>query len=381
MEDKTETESKKDKSIKHSKDKKVLTPTQRKRKTWISSGVVAIIFGVVGSFAGLKVFSTLNPKTTEIKLAVGADIDSSFISGIQKSITNDTVLTDYQSSPENVLNYACYMQAMSPYSLLIAHSGATAAGVTQNIESATYSTPTGSFNQNISSSSFVHTAYRFYDDNSGTIKAYRNKYASDWTDASISPDELTYNSYIGSYGKLFKGYYYCVTDSASTSAIKDEYLTSSATDYEASKDTTKHSVQGVIVYSVYSSTILDSTFVKNDDGTYKATFNLNVASGGANEYYKVQMKSTGGLKEYPTFTSSKITFNFSSDLYLISSYYEDSYKTTLNALISNVDTSQQMTQYYYHSDTSTITNGDTSVDVAIPEISNTEFNGFDLWKD
>ncbi len=91
------------------------------------------------------------------------------------------------------------------------------------------------------------------------------------------------------------------------------------------------------------------------------------------DYYAVQMEETGGLNGLPTFDESTIQFELSSDLYPVSSIFNDSYKMKYSFL--SLSGSQTMYQYYFHSD-SNVFDG---VEVTVPEVSDTEFSGYALF--
>lgn len=393
------------KKAKSRKEKSPLPPSKRKKKTAIVSTIIAICCGLVGGIAGYEIYGVINPsgKTSiYVPTTSGFDpADTAALAKYQTSLSKGTIVKDYSSSPWDLLNYAFYLKSMSTYSLTIGKStvNATSLGVNvvQSIESATYSTPNENFNQNVSSSSFVHTANRFYDKKDGNVISYIGHYASDWT-ATMEGSSVTYDNYIQQNGKLIKGLYYTraytseekasyiqsqvdagVNETeASTSFINEKYLADSLDSYIESTSTSKKAVQAEVIYAINSGTVKSSecSLVKNDDGTYKIDLVMDDAKGAC-YYYAHQMLTTGGLNDYPTFSASSISFVLDENLHLVSSYFTDQY--VAKAFGMNADSSQTMTQYYFQSDTNTFTNGQSSVKVTIPTMSETDFNGYQLW--
>lgn len=317
----------------------------------------------------VKPNDTVNDTESEIGLYESDEIAQS----IENSLKEGTLLEDYgDSSSYLVLRHALNKQAKSPYSLTIGKSKAVAdlLGYTQNITSATYITPKASFNQNISTSAIVKTAFRFYDDESGYIKAYEGKTESDWTKGS-TPDQLSYDQYIQKYGKLFKGSYYC-TDGGDD--IEDKYYSDDEDSFLALDDESKREINSIVIYDLRAENISGNRLVETEDG-YQVTISLT--GDKATYYYQAQMQSTGNLEDKPVFEESVLTFNLSKDLYLVSSHFEDRYSAKLSIISTGM--TQTMDQYYFHSETSTFKSGAESVEVEIPDISDTDFSGYNLF--
>jgi hypothetical protein len=366
--------------------KKTLTPKQNRIKTCIISVVVAGSCAALGCFGGYKLYYLKHPVHEKINIVIdnpeveSAGVDSNGnvdpYASIKKSLTADTVETDYASKAYFVVNYACYLQASSPYALTVGKGTVNASGVTQSIASGTYSSPEEIFNQNISSSSLVHTACRYYDKKDGNVTAYECSVPSDWQKEGIQPSHnYTYDSFIQAYGKLQKGQYYATTTTASTEApVPEKYLTDSKDEYEKSTEASKHLVNAVLIYAIGSSTVKAGTIAKNDDG-YAIDLTLDPAT--ATSYYKVQMKTTGGLAKLPPFSSTEVSFQLNKDLTLKSSVFKDSYKATVSIFDSNATST--VTQYYFRSDTSTFTSQDKTIEAKIPEIADGTFNLLDMY--
>jgi hypothetical protein len=373
------------KGKKGKKQKKPKTPDtpQQKRKTAIISSCVAVVCGVLGCLGGYFLYQYNHPSVTISNRIVDNDssafdpTQSQSIKKISDSLKAGNIVTDFKSKPADIINYACYLQSSAKYSLVLGTGTVNAAGVTQELKSATFTTPETVFNENISHSVgggliSVSTANRYYDDRKSDsgVKAYVCTSTDAW--AKTSPTSLSYNSFMESYGKLQKGLYYCTWVSMSDGTEKEKYLTSAAETYSASADTSKHYVNGVLIYIINSSTISESSLA-SEEGGYVLTATLDPSK--ADGYYRIQMKTTGGLDSYPVFTSTKLTFHLDSDLGLKSSLFLDEYS---GRKVIGFNGSQTLTQYYYRSETSSFAYDGQSIEVTVPEISNTDFSGMQL---
>lgn len=341
------------------------------KKTIIIATVFSILFALTGAVAGYMLYNMFKDKSSTISVAQGETTTLDEIAKIKAAIENNNVETTYKKTPYKLINYSLDLEANSPYSLVVGKGAATAMGVTQNIESATYRTPTEIFNQNVSSSSMVQTANRYYDKKDGQVTSYECKNKSDWPTATSS--SVTYDDYITKFGKLLSGIYYCTKDE-SRSPITDKFLTLDTTvfeDYKKTTDSTAFQVNSILIYTLSSSTLKSNSIEKTNYG-YKITLALNKKG---ESYYAVQMQSTGGLKSTPPFSYNQLTFNLDENLYLISSEFKDTYVADIGLM--SVTTEQTLTQYYYRGETSNLG----GVDVTIPNISETEFNGLSLFKE
>lgn len=321
-------------------------------KTTIISVAIALVFGTAGAFGGMMLYTSTHPIPTVNTFDRHSSTPiSSKAEAIRQSVSSGTLVSDYSDKLYDLVNYSCWLQSQSPYAMNVGYSKATSSASTTKVYNATVSTPNEIFYQNISNTHAVvvnlNTAYRFYDDKSGTMKGYTLSTPSDWAN-NPSPTDYSYDDYIQKYGKLFKANYFVKQSSDTSLAIPETYLTDDLAEYEASSETGKHEVNGVIVYDLMSSTVkADESSIKAlDDGTYEVVLTLD--PGTATSYYKVQMKTTGGLDSYPTFSSSQITFHLDKDLYLIDSYFHDQYNGKEYGLSVNLD--MVFYQYYYHSD-------------------------------
>ena len=351
---------------------KVFNDKRAKKKKIVTITLVttlSVIFALIGAVGGYFLYNITTPKKDNIVFAAGEVATEQDIKNIQNSLSKNSILNDYKDNPYKLINYSLNNFANAKYSLVIGKGQAVAMGVSQNIESATFRTPDVIFNQNVSSSSVVSTANRYYDKMNNEVIQYECSKKEDWANASSTT--ANYDDYIARFGKLLSGIYYCTKDSEKT-PISDKFLSLEKTEYESSNDASKFPVNSIIIYAIASKTINKSSLEKVGEN-YKVTLSLKKTG---ESYYSVQMKTTGGLKSAPVFDPSvnKLEFTLDSELNIISSVFTDKYKADVGLM--SADTTQTLTQYYYHGDTPTFE----GVEVKIPDISETEFNGYQLFK-
>lgn len=345
---------------------KVIVKKSSKKKTIIISTIFSILFALIGSVGGYLLYNLLNPKNVVLQQAVGEVITDREINNIETAISNNNIVSNYKDSPYTLINYSLYLHAISNYSLVLGQGSALAAGVTQNIRSATFRTPDEIFNENTSSSSIVSTANRYYDKKNNVVEAIEGKKESDWENAQ--PYQMNYDEYISKFGKLLSGIYYCTSDE-NKKPISDTFLTLDKEEFEKSKENTKFAVNSIIIYSLSKKTVSSSELKENSSG-YEISISLKKAG---ESYYAVQMKTTGGLRTAPDFDASqnKLIFNLDKNLNLISSEFIDVYEADVGPI--KASTSQNLKQYYFQSETSTFN----SKNVTIPR-NGEAFNGFEL---
>ena len=380
----TNNKDRKESKDKKKKPKKILSPKQLKKRSIITTSIVVAVSILIGGAGGYMLHHWLNPERTTLSGGATEGVVPTQAE-VAKSIQANTLDTDYQ--PYQLINYSLHLQASYAYSLTLCKGSADTMGVKQNIQSATYSTPNCVFNQNTSSSSVVSTADRYYDYNDGKLHAYKTSKASDWKNTTDVTS--TYDEFIQTNGKLFKGSYYCTSDTTELSEEKpvaDRYLTDNEADYEASQEKTKHHICGVVIYLIGPRTVKSSQLEKTSDG-YQLTLDLytdsdikantdttkKIASGCS--YYAVQMRTTGGLVSRPPFLSSHLVFRVDKDFNLVSSVFTDTYSANIGVMSASM--SQTLTQYYFHSDSDTFS----SIQVKVPEVSEEDFAGYELFPD
>ena len=180
-----------------------------------------------------------------------------------------------------------------------------AAGVVQQINGLTIKDNDAYFNESISSSSLVKTAWRFYEDDKN-VTSYKGSLKTSLTAAwnESSKKDYTLEEFDELWGRNFtRPSIYII----STKTVNKEY--------EVSKD---------------------------DDGNYLCSIDLNPTLGVVR--YVKQMSMTSGLKKDPVFHSVHLDFHLDLDLNLLSTNVTESYdvqmfgKHTSNATIQDVYT-------------------------------------------
>ncbi len=289
---------------------------------------------------------------------------------VSDSLASDTLVEDYQKDPTPVLHYSLDKQASYPYSLTmmdgVAKSTTLSFKVDQKIRSANLYTPEENFNQNISSSSLVSTADRFYDKKDGYVLAYNAKKSAEWKDMNPTR-KYTYDEYIQKYGKLIKPRYFC-RDSHNEDDVIPETYQSDVAGTEGC-----HEVNAISMYRYSDGAILESELKKTEDG-YQLALILDPEK--ATVYSKVQTKMTGGLSAYPQFSSSEITFRFDEKLNLISADSKDTYQAKIALITSKIDMEAHFT--YLHSEDGIFRKGKLEKQVKIPTMKEEIFEGYEL---
>jgi hypothetical protein len=385
-EKKTSSEKMEDKSVKADEKK---TPSKN-FKRFIPLAIVVVLSMGIGAGAGILLYRWNNPDGATLT-AAGYEGYVPTQEEMTKSLSAGTLEIDFQSKVYQVVNYSLAMHSKSKYALTIGKAKVLAkAGVTvqQNIQSCTYTTPDVIYNQNVSSSSVVKTANRFYDYLDGKVQCYLESLPDDWKNSSST--EYTYDEYMQKYGKLLSGSYYCTTvrDSSQVTEanpISDRYLSLNEEDYDNSTDDTKHHVNGVVIYLIGPTSVKESSIEKTESG-YKVSVDLFTDKDKAEaleeakkisvgtSYYSVQMRTTGGLNSRPSFSLSHLEFNLDSNLGLVSSYFKDEYSAIVGPISST--TSSEMYQYYFRSESNCMND----VTIAIPNPNDPDtFNGYDLF--
>lgn len=350
----------------------------------VELSIVIVISSVIGAGAGYLFYTNNNTASSSLSgYATEGNVLS--IEEMEKKLAKNTNFeSEYKDKAYELINYSLHKQASYSYALTIGKASAVAAGYTQNIVSSTFVTPDCVYNQNVSSSSLVHTANRFYDYNDEKVECYLKSTPDQWQNSDNVASEYSYDEYMQKYGKLLQPSYYCLatTNTAEITEdkpIADRFLTLKEEDYKKNNDSTKHHVNGVVIYMIGPSTVKSSSIEKTSTG-YLLKCDLycdaDIVSGKSKgcSYYSVQMRTTGGLSKRPPFNKSHLEFNVDSNFELVSSYFEDEYVASMSVL--NITTTTQMTQYYFHSNDSTF-NG---VEVSIPKYNDPDnFAGYNLF--
>lgn len=289
---------------------------------------------------------------------------------VSDSLEKDTLLEDYQNEPVSIISYALEKQASYPYSLSmmdgVAKSTTFGIKVNQIIRSANLYTPEENFNQNISTSSLVSTADRFYDKKDGYVLAYNAKKSSEWKDMDLS-EKYSYDDYIQKYGKLIKSRYFCKNSDKEGDVIPETYQS------DTEKIDECHEVNAISMYRYSKDTILSHELKKTESG-YELFMKLD--PNKATVYSKVQMKMTGGLSDYPNFSSSQITYHLDRELNLISADSKDSYEAKMTLILTDIQMESHFT--YLHSEDGIFRKGNVEKRVNVPAMEEEIFEGYEL---
>ncbi len=159
----------------------------------------------------------------------------------------------------------------------ITNGSVEAAGVKQTIHGTTIRDGDNYFEESISSSSFVKSTNRFYQNDEG-VKWHKGKYVD-----------------------LDGG----------------DYSNPKTTDYTIDEfdDTWGKSLKRACIYIVSNKSCLNSTMTKTEDGNYEISLDLDPTLSVLR--YVKQMVMTGGLSEAPVFHSVNLTFIVDKDVNLL----------------------------------------------------------------
>lgn len=347
-EEKKETVEKQEPSLVAKEEKKAPVQDKAKKKKsrkWIFPTVLCCVSAGVGVMLGLigySMFGSKGPTVNYGDFFAGYDYASTTKYKSVNDVLNDKSLKDSKDQAIAVLNSALYKSTLSNYYLAYSKQTVTAkVGVvtTQDIEAVTYASPTVSFNQNISSSSVVHTADRFYDYNDGKVTSYREKLPSDWKNAS--PNASTYDSFLTERGKLLKRFYYLNID-----------VNSSLRSYKTSnKDEAKegdYQEQSILGYDIGTDSVVDAVLSKDKDN-YVVDVSMDYTTPTGFRQMAIQMKMTGGLSDNPSFSSVEMKITLDKDLNLKSSSTSASYNAKIGSLNAQC-TSEDSTYYFMQND-------------------------------
>lgn len=335
---------------KKKKDDVPLTPKERKRKKrwrgFIVSSVVCSISLGVGVFLGYMAFEMFGPKGPTVNYSgifEGYDYQGcsqyNSMSDILK-LTGD----EYTAKSQAVIaaNTAFYKISQPKYFLTYEKQVVTAkVGITtnQNIEAITYASPDVTFNQNISSSSFVQTADRFYDYNDGTVSSYRGKVPSDWE--SQENVGYTYDELLTERGKLLKRMYYLDVD------FDSESRTYKTDDYSEAGDN-PYQEQAVVGYDISENTVTNG-YIETSGSNYVVTLTMDYTTPTGYKSMGLQMQMTGGLQGLPNFSTILIQLTMDANLNLIKTYSTAVYTALTSGI--NAQCSSESTVYYFTQDT------------------------------
>ncbi len=355
-----------------------------KKKETISLIILLSVSILVGAGGGFLFYRWQNPQSASLT-GQGSEGYIPTKKEIDDALKKGSILDDYKDKAYQIVNYSLSIQSKSSYALTIGKASVTSSGITQKVVSSTYVTPQVIYNQNVSSSSLVKTANRFYDYSDGSVHCYLQNVPDDWKNGNEN-QTYTYDEYMQKYGKLLQPSYYCTatTDSSELTEarpISDRFLSLDEADYEKSSDKTKHHVNGVLIYLIGPKTVKKSVFEKRDS-SYFVSLDLftdqdrkeNKEALPGNSYYSVQMRATGGLSSRPVFSSSHLEFTLDESLNLVSTYFYDEYTAVVGPI--NSPAKSEMYQYYFRSDSNVIQ----GIQVDVPEYNQQDdFRGYELF--
>lgn len=306
----------------------------------ITSCVACLGIGLVG---GYFLYGLLAPEQEYT-------VDSNDLLSIKnRGDESEDYLETFASDPYNLANYAFVKFGESEKTLTLSSGLVENFSGDQEVKAATLFDGTTAFNQNISATSegamiSVNTAFRFYDDLNGSITAYENKVAEDWTAESQPTGTYAYDEYIETFGKLNKNQY-CVDEEGDY--IDDEFTEGYV------------NINGAFIYEITESSVLNC-IVKENSETYTITMELDPSY--ACYYYARQVKYTGGLDKNPTFTDTiNVELTTDKELNLITSFVSETYTVTKVGV--RVECEATMRTNYYSSNTDIVINNKT---VSVP---------------
>lgn len=151
------------------------------------------------------------------------------------------------------------------------------------------------FNESLSTSSFVETGRRFYQEG-GTVEVYTGS-------------EVT---------------------ASSASWSENDKVTQTL---EENEDTWGKTLDRSSIYIVSSKTVLNSESSVNEEGNYEVTVNLDPELSTLR--YLIQMVEMSGLSEKPKFHSVELNFTLSPDLKPLSSVINENYDVTVGLKVNS----------------------------------------------
>lgn len=207
----------------------------------------------------------------------------------------------------------------------------------QEIEAFTYFSPEVNFNQNISSSTFVHTADRYYDHKDGKIERYSESTPDKWKDAT--PVEYSYDDRRGKRGKLVAPLYFLNQDKKGNR--KFESYDSSSKDWNTQES-------GIVNFDFSSDSVSEATWTKKG---LDYLVHIERDSDHAIGYKKRarQRQRTGGLKNLPNFKTVSIDFTLDATLSLKKAVTKCNYIAAMAGIQAECVSTDNT--YFYTSDT------------------------------
>ena len=191
------------------KSKKQKAPWSRKKKRIVLCSAFAALGVGVGAL-GFMLFGHTAPKNNYDAVFPGYDYLALKKNNSFGNISANAKTPKAQAV--RAVNTGLYKRYLSKYSLRYRTQvvNVKIGNTKQSIEAFTYFSPERNFNQNISSSSFVHTADRYYDNKDGKVELYSGGTPDKWKDAEAK--EYTYDERMDTRGKLVAPLYFISQD-------------------------------------------------------------------------------------------------------------------------------------------------------------------------
>ncbi len=288
---------------------------------------------------------------------------------------DESLLKEYRNKPVDILNYSLNKFAKCNYALKFGKQDAKlniiGFDVHQNIQSYDYYSPKMNYSQSWSSSPFITTKDRFYDDKTGKIIVYQVN--GDKMLKDCNPVILDYDSFILKYGKIPNRKYLVENKFISKeNLIHDHFLSFDEEEIKNRKNNSRI-IYGSIIYDIKEENLIDGLFENTEEG-YHLHFNLDVRF--ALDYYSTQMLNTGSLYDYPKFSVSIVDFYLDENFNIIKSKCHDEFTSKTGFISAKVSMDSDF--IFLTSKTNEFIYNDRVVKLEVPD-NNTPFNGDELF--
>lgn len=283
------------------KSKKQKAPWSRKKKRIVLCSAFAALGVGVGAL-GFMLFGHTAPKNNYDAVFPGYDYLALKKNNSFSNISANAKTPKAQAV--RAVNTGLYKRSVAKYSLRYRTQvvNVKIGNTKQNIEAFTYFSPERNFNQNISSSSFVHTADRYYDKKDGKVELYSGGTPDKWKDAEAK--EYSYDERMDTRGKLVAPLYFIGQDKKGTRNFVSYHSEDSGWNTQES---------GIINFDLSEDSVTDAKRMQQGS---KHRITITRDSQHTIGYKKMarQRRRTGGLKSLPDFKSISIDFTLDSNL-------------------------------------------------------------------
>ena len=301
------------------------TKDKPNKKKMSNKKFYAILVPSVLVLSALAVFSTIliyNALKPEPLALIGSRVNyTELITRVNNS--SKTIEAEFADDSYNMMNYAVAKFASNPYTLLVGNGSSSSSSVLQTITAATITTPTATFNQNISITEKApmginaSTALRVYDDRNGNIMVHANKQKEQWKTAE--GEKQTYNEFIANYGKLNLPQYNIKVEGTEDFIFENT---------NASPSDGQYQINGVFDYNFNEESVASFKYTKNLDSSY--TLDLQLDPTYACTFYTRKVKTNGNLDKRPTFNGFvELKVELDKNFNIISSHCKEEYTATL----------------------------------------------------